>query len=78
MKQHGKGIIALTACVGGLIPSLVLSGRDVEAYKYLNLFENIFDEVYLEVQPHDFPEQLLDVRGLGGDDRIFRGETELW
>ena len=59
MEQHGKGIIALTACVGGLIPSLILSGKDVEAYKYLDLFEDIFDEVYLEVQPHDFPEQLL-------------------
>lgn len=59
IKHHGKGIIALTACVGGLIPDLILNGKESEALDYLNLFNQIFDEVYLEVQPHEFPEQLL-------------------
>lgn len=59
MKSNGKGIIALTACVGGLIPQCVINGKEAEAYDYLNQLKSSFDEVYLEVQPHEFPEQLL-------------------
>lgn len=59
MKQHGKGIIALTACVGGIVPQALLNGQDANAEMYLQFFEEAFDEVYLEVQPHEFPEQLL-------------------
>lgn len=59
MSQHGKGIIALTACVAGLIPQCILNGQEKDAINYIDLLYNIFDEVYLEVQPHDFKEQLL-------------------
>jgi len=59
MSKHGKGIIALTACVGGLIPSLLLTGHQDKAIEYIDKFRSIFDDVYLEVQPHDFPDQLL-------------------
>lgn len=59
MQQHGKGIVALTACVGGIVPHCILNGQDVDAVKYIDTLANIFDDVYLEVQPHDFPEQLL-------------------
>lgn len=59
MKNHGKGIIALTACVAGIVPYCILNGQDVDAVKYIDVLADIFDDVYLEVQPHDFPEQLL-------------------
>ena len=59
MSSHGEGIIALTACVGGLVPQCIVNGQTTEALQYLQQLESIFDEVYLEVQPHDFPEQLL-------------------
>lgn len=59
MKDHGKGIIALTACVGGIVPQAILNGQDADAIKYIQAFESYFDEVYLEVQPYEFPEQLL-------------------
>lgn len=59
MSQHGKGIIALTACAGGIVPKCILNGQDKDALFYIDTFANIFDDVYLEVQPHDFPEQLL-------------------
>lgn len=59
MSTHGEGIIALTACVGGLVPSCIVNGDTAGAMKYLGELKNIFDEVYLELQPHDFPEQLL-------------------
>lgn len=59
MSLHGKGIIALTACVGGIIPNCIINGNDADAIKYIDELDNIFDDVYLEVQPHEFPEQLI-------------------
>lgn len=59
MSKHGKGIVALTACVAGIIPQCILNGQDKDALKYIDILNDIFDDVYLEVQPHDFPEQLL-------------------
>lgn len=59
MKNHGKGIVALTACVAGIVPQCILNGQDKDALMYIDEFANIFDEIYLEVQPHDFPEQLI-------------------
>ena len=59
MSQHGKGIVALTACVGGIVPTCIINGQDKDALMYIDTLANIFDDVYLEVQPHDFPEQLM-------------------
>lgn len=59
MSQHGKGIVALTACVAGIVPKCIINGQDSEALKYIDTLADIFDDVYLEVQPHDFPEQLM-------------------
>ena len=59
MKQHGEGIIALTACVGGIVPQQIIQGNEKEAIRYLDILFDTFDDVYLEVQPHDFPDQLL-------------------
>lgn len=59
MSTHGKGIVALTACAGGLVPQCIINGQDKDAMMYIDMLANIFDDVYLEVQPHDFPEQLL-------------------
>ena len=59
MSQHGKGIIALTACVAGIVPQCIINGQDKDALMYIDELDNIFDDVYLEVQPHDFAEQLL-------------------
>lgn len=59
MSQHGKGIVALTACVAGIVPQCIVNGQDKDALMYIDTLANIFDDVYLEVQPHEFPEQLL-------------------
>lgn len=64
MKNHGKGIIALTACAGGIVPKCIINGNDKDALMYIDMLASIFDDVYLEVQPHDFPEQLLVNSGL--------------
>ncbi len=59
LSQHGEGIIALTACIGGLIPRCILNNDVGTAEQYIDLFKEIFDEVYLEVQPHEAAEQIL-------------------
>ncbi len=57
--KHGKGIIALSGCVGGMIPKLVLDGKYDEAKAKALYYKTLFDDFYLELQPHEFPEQLI-------------------
>ena len=59
LKKYGKGLIGLSACIGGEIPQLILNGEIQKAIDKAIEFSNIFDEFYLEVQPNEMPEQLL-------------------
>ena len=59
LKTHGEGIICLTACIAGIVPQCILNGREDSAINFINSLRSYFDEVYLEVQPLDIPEQLL-------------------
>lgn len=59
MKKYGEGIIALTACLGGRIPSYLLKDKYDEAKEYLNNLKEIFDDVYIEIQPGNFEEQVV-------------------
>lgn len=59
LKSHGKGIIASSACLAGIIPKCITSGQYDKAEKYALLFNDIFDEFYLEVQPLEISEQLI-------------------
>lgn len=59
LKTHGEGVIASSACLGGLIPRLLTEGKYDEAEQYALMFKDIFDEFYLEVQPLEIPEQLV-------------------
>lgn len=59
LREHGKGIIALSACVGGRIPQQILQ-EDLEAAREsIELYKEIFDDFYLEIQPGDFEEQKI-------------------
>ncbi len=59
LKSHGEGLIALTACLKGDIPSLLLAGERDKARERLFLYKEIFgdDNVYIELQDHGLPEQ---------------------
>ena len=59
LKTHGIGVIASSSCLGGMIPKLITNGQYDEAEKYALLFNDIFDEFYLEVQPLEISEQLI-------------------
>lgn len=74
LSQHGEGIIALSACVGGELPKMILNAialsEDDEAeyneeehinnmIEYINTYKTIFDDFYLELQPGDFADQIV-------------------
>lgn len=59
IKRYGKGIIATTACLGGEVPQLIQRGRYRVAKNLIRFYQSCFDELYLEIQPSDMPEQLL-------------------
>lgn len=58
-EKFGEGLIATSACIGGIIGQLILKGDIEEAKNKAILYNNIFEEFYLEVQPHEMPDQLL-------------------
>ncbi|MGB9598536.1 MAG: DNA polymerase III subunit alpha, partial [Minisyncoccales bacterium] len=60
LKEHAEGLIALSACLQGKIPQLILSNKIEEAKKTILFYDEIFgkENFYLEVQPHfKIPEQ---------------------
>ncbi len=60
LRNHSSGLIALSACLQGKIPQLILAGRIEEAKKQSLKYQEIFgkDNFYLELQDHpNIPEQ---------------------
>lgn len=59
LRELHEGIIALSACMKGEIPSLLLREDYEEAAKTTGEYASIFgeDRFYLELQDHDLPEQ---------------------
>ncbi len=51
--QHHEGIIVLTACISGTIPSLIVQGKLAEAEAKLKKYHEVLgDDFYLELQKH--------------------------
>ena len=60
IEKHGEGIICLSACLGGKLSKLIMDNKYEEAKNWAIKMSKIFDEFYLEIQPHDtIPEQLI-------------------
>ena len=60
LRKHSQGLIASTSCISGIVPRALLKDDQHEAERLLNIFRDIFgDDLYLEIQPHDFEEQAL-------------------
>lgn len=55
MKEHGEGIICLSACVGGKLPKAILNNEDDSVLiKMIEEYKEAFDDFYLELQPGRF------------------------
>jgi len=59
LAEHNAGLIALTACLGGEIPSLIGAGKMDDAKRRAGEMARIFDDdrFFLELQENFLPEQ---------------------
>jgi len=59
LKQYSKGLICLSACIAGEIPSWILKGNVDRAEALAKEYSDIFgkDNFFLEIQDHGLPEQ---------------------
>ena len=56
LQKHHQGLIALSACLGGEIPQLVMQGQIEEAKQAALWYKETFGDYYLEIQRHPMPE----------------------
>ncbi len=57
LEAHSEGLIALTACISGEIPRLILNGRPQEAREAALWYQRVFgDDFYIELQRHPIPD----------------------
>lgn len=60
LKKHHKGLIALSACLAGEVPKMLLRGDYEEAKNIALWYADVFgkDNYFLEIQNHGLEEQL--------------------
>ena len=66
IEKHSEGLICLSACIAGEIPSYLLYGNYAKAKETALYFANVFgkENFYLELQNHGIKEQLTVNNGL--------------
>jgi DNA polymerase-3 subunit alpha len=66
LREHHKGLIALSACLHGEIPHTLLKGESERALRIARELSEIFDQnrFFLELQRNDIPEQEIVNKGL--------------
>jgi len=52
LKEHSKGLVALSACLAGELPRLISDGRVDEAKGVAQWYRDTFEDYYLEIQRH--------------------------
>jgi DNA polymerase-3 subunit alpha len=66
IEKYSEGLICLSACLGGEIPRLIMSGQLDRAKERALWYQNVYgkDHYYLELQDHGIPEQKIVNKGL--------------
>jgi len=64
LQQYAPGLVALTSCLGGELPQLILGGRLQDAKQAALWYKQTFSDFYLEIQRHPTPELDLVNRSL--------------
>ncbi len=66
LREHNEGLIALSACLAGEIPSLIQREASEQAGEAAAVYKEIFDDgrFYLELQDNGIPEQAKVNEGL--------------
>lgn len=66
LAQNAKGIIATSGCISAEIPSLILAGREKEAWDAAGWYRDVFgrENFFLEIMDHGMPEEKKVARSL--------------
>jgi DNA polymerase-3 subunit alpha len=60
INKYSQGLIAMTACIAGYIPSMIIEGKVNEARAELGKLKEVFNEdLYIEVMDHGIKEQKI-------------------
>ena len=64
LKKHSQGLFALSSCLHGEIPTLLLAGDDDKAKKVVEEYKSIFGDgnFFLEIQNHQIEEEKKAIR----------------
>jgi DNA polymerase-3 subunit alpha len=59
LREYGQGLIAMTACIGGEVPQLILQGHRDDAERVVLEYADIFgkENFFLEIQEHGIPQE---------------------
>lgn len=58
LKEHHEGLIALSGCLAGKIPQLIIAGSMAEAERYATEMHELFGkDFYLEIQNHGIDDE---------------------
>ncbi|AHH08553.1 DNA polymerase III subunit alpha [Borrelia anserina] len=58
IEKYSQGLICTSACIGGIIPQLILANRFDDAKNTILWFKSVFgDDFYLELQRHGIKQQ---------------------
>ncbi|MFA5498150.1 MAG: DNA polymerase III subunit alpha [Candidatus Cloacimonadia bacterium] len=59
LEKYSEGLICLSGCIRGEIPSLLLQGREEETVEAIDFYKRVFpDNYYLELMDHRFPNEI--------------------
>lgn len=59
LEGHSEGLIALSACIAGEVPQLLLANKEEEAIQVALKYKQLFgDDYYIEIQNHNISDQL--------------------
>ena len=60
LRQHSEGLVATSACAGGVISAHLASGNEADAYEAAEIYKDIFgDDFYVEIQNHGIEREAL-------------------
>jgi DNA polymerase-3 subunit alpha len=61
LTKYHEGLIMSTACLGGEIPSLILSGSEQQLHESIHYYKSLFgDDFYFELQRHPTGDPVID------------------
>ena len=60
LRQYRAGLVATSACAGGVVSAHLVSGNDREAYEAAEIYKDIFgDDFYIEIQNHGLEREAI-------------------